>query len=65
LDGVSLPQRRWVFEVQIFIHDSTYHALDLGVPGRRTRVGLLPHQCLSLEPHSDTVAMECRPPALR
>ena len=35
------------FTSHIFIYDSTYHALDLGVPGRRTRVGCLP--CVEID----------------
>ena len=49
------------FTSHIFIYDSTYHALDLGVPGRRTRVGLLPHRYMLTEPYGDTFAIECLP----
>jgi hypothetical protein len=50
------------FTSHIFIYDSTYHALDLGVPGRRTRVGLLHPTVMRItEPYGDTVAIECLP----
>jgi hypothetical protein len=49
------------FTSHIFIYDSTYHALDLGVPGRRTRVGRLPPPMETLEPSSSPV-LELRTP---